>query len=171
MHARGRPNTPKLGDGGHRRIERSMRPRVVHGVMRSGAPRRSRSQQPVLEATPPPAPLHRAEALELGKLNRLTYLVVSPGCIFGSGFRLTFSVPHCPHGLTAHGLIFTCKTSYALAVEGAVGGGAGSSARSWVVDAADASAIAAPCALRRLQGGIEQVPGRRWQRRRGLSAP
>ena len=45
--------------------------------------RRSRSQQPVLEATPPPAspraPLHLAEALELGNLNRLTYSVVSPG--------------------------------------------------------------------------------------------
>ena len=64
---------------GHRGIERSMRQRVVHGVIRSGAPRRSRSQQPVLEATPPPAPLHLAEALELGNLNRLKYLVVSPG--------------------------------------------------------------------------------------------
>ena len=55
-----------------------MRPRVAHGVRMSGAPRRSRSQQPVLDATPPPAPLHRAEALELGNLNRLNYLVVSP---------------------------------------------------------------------------------------------
>ena len=26
-----------------------------------------------LDATPPPAPLHRAEALELGKLNRLSH--------------------------------------------------------------------------------------------------
>ena len=64
----------------------------------------------------------------------------------------------------------SARLGHALAVECAVGGGAGSSARRWVVDAADASAIAAPCALRRLQGGIEQMPGRRWQRRRGLSA-
>ena len=57
-----------------------MRQRVAHGVKSSGAPRRSRTQQPILDATPPPAPLHRAEALELGNLNRLKYLVVSLGC-------------------------------------------------------------------------------------------
>ena len=79
MHARGRANIPKLGNVGHRGNERRMRPRVAHGVIRSGAPRRSRSQQPILDATPPPAPLHLAEALELGNLNRLNYLVVSPG--------------------------------------------------------------------------------------------
>ena len=79
MHAGGRANTRGMDRDGHRGFERSMRPRVAHGVRMSGAPRRSRSQQPVLDATPPPAPLHRAEALELGNLNRLTYLVVSPG--------------------------------------------------------------------------------------------
>ena len=58
MRARGRPNTRGMDRDGHRGFETSMRPRVAHGVRRSGAPRRSRSQQPVLEATPPPAPIH-----------------------------------------------------------------------------------------------------------------
>ena len=58
MRARGRPNTRGMDRDGHRGFETSMRPRVAHGVRRSGAPRRSRSQQPALEATPPPAPIH-----------------------------------------------------------------------------------------------------------------
>ena len=95
MHARGRANTPTGGNGGHRGIERRMRPRVAHGVRMSGAPRRSRSQQPVLDATPPPAPLHRAEALELGNLNRLTYLVVSPGWMWIALRRLVLLSTDC----------------------------------------------------------------------------
>ena len=79
MRARGRPNTRGGDPRGHRENERTMRQRVAHGVKRSGAPRRSRSRQPILDATPPPAPLHLAEALELGNLNRLNYPVVSPG--------------------------------------------------------------------------------------------
>ena len=114
-----RSNTPKLGNGGHRGIERSMRPRVAHRVRRSGAPRRSRSQQPVLEATPPPAPLHRAEALELGNLNRLTYLVVSPltcqgdlGRALGSGYSRAPQLKR-EHNML-HGIIAVCPQTGGL---------------------------------------------------------
>ena len=41
--AGGRANTRGMDRDGHRGFERSMRPRVAHGVRRSGAPRRSRS--------------------------------------------------------------------------------------------------------------------------------
>ena len=52
MRARGRPNTRGMDRDGHRGFERSMRPRVAHGVRMSGAPK----------AQPVPAACTRSDA-------------------------------------------------------------------------------------------------------------
>ena len=88
MRARGRPNTRGMDRDGHRGFERSMRPRVSHGVRMSGAPRRSRSQHPVPEATTPPALVHRGypPALCLGLLSRFRFSL--PSAEHGEGGRM-----------------------------------------------------------------------------------
>ena len=77
--AGGRTNTRGMDRDGLREFERSVRPRVAHGVRMSGAPRRSRSQHPVLEATTPPALVHRGypPALCLGLLSRFRFSLPS----------------------------------------------------------------------------------------------
>ena len=79
MHAGGRANTRGMDRDGHRAFEKSMRPRVAHGVRMSDAPRHSGSQHPALEATTPPALVHRGypPALCLGLLSRFRFSLPS----------------------------------------------------------------------------------------------